>query len=211
MAIGPNSISKPIIRDPYNLLTAFDKQTAGTGGIQRISAARSARGRVEVSIEGILLPPLYRGSGTPKQGQIKAPSFNDIFVKKQNMADLWSRLPGLQLYQIAHLWGPGFGDEAAAGMMWAPRDMNLDTQNSGIEKFLRDYSRDAAHLGMGVFLKATAVSWDWQDNFADFLHFAEYEVSKIGDRVGHDSFAATLEAPAPGVPGEGTFKVERQE
>jgi hypothetical protein len=201
----------PAIRDPLNILTPFDRQTAQTGGIERMSAARSARGRFEVSVEGILLPSLYRGPGSPPLGQIKAPNFNSAFLKKQNANDLRSRWPAIDLYQMAHLWGPGFGDETPAGMMWAPQDINLDIQNSRVEAFLREYSEEAAHLGAGVHLKATAIAWDWQDNAADFLHFAEYEVSRLEGGAGYDSFSVTLEAPAPGIPGPGKFKVERQD
>lgn len=210
MATAPRPGSIPVVRDPLNVLTPFDRQTARTGGIQCISAARSARGRIEVTVEGILLPSLYRGTGKAPAGQIKAPGFNDKLRGKQNIADLQAWLPGIAHYQIAHLWGPGFGDETAAGMMWAPRAMNLETQNSGIEQFLREYSSDAGRIGTGVYLKATAVSWDWRDNAADLLHFAEYEVYKLGNGAGYDSFRATLEAPAPGIPGPGKFSVERK-
>lgn len=210
MAFKPKPGLIPTFRDPYNLLRDFDRQTARAGGIQRITAARSSRGRIEVSIEGLILPPLYRGHGLPQPGQIKAPEYNKMFVNLQNMADLNERVPGIGSCQLAHSWGPGFGDEAAAGMMWANQDVNLKTQPA-IERFLREYAEEAAHVGLGVWLKTTAVSWDWKDNFADFLHFAEYEVSKIGDRIGYDAFTATIEAPAPGVPGSGTFDVEKKE
>jgi len=210
LVIRPKPQSIPIIWDPHNILTPFDRQTAGTGGIKRISALRSVRGRIEVSIEGVLLPPLCRGTDIGSQGQTKAPRYNDLLRKKQNVKDLSAWLRGIEFYQIAHLWGPGFGDEAAAGMMWAPREMNLETQNSGIEQFLREYSSEAAQIGDSVYLKATAVSWDWKDNAADLLRFAEYEVSKLHNNAGYDSFSATLEAPAPGVRGAGSIKIEKQ-
>src|SRR5579859_1320885 len=192
----PNS--PPIVVDPYHILAPFDRQTAGAGGVQRISAARTPRGRVEITVEGIVLPPLHRGPGNPPEGRIRAPGYNDMLRKKQNIRDLQSWLPTIEHYQIAHLWGPGFGDEAAAGMMWAPKEMNLETQNSGVERFLREYANNAIRMGAGVYLEATAVSWDYKDNAADLLHFAEYKVRKLGNGAGYDSFHMTIEAPKPG-------------
>lgn len=199
MAIVSRPHQTLTIRDPLNILTPFDQQTAQTGGIQRISAARTPRGRYEISVEGILLPPLDRKS---------APNFNSSLLKKRDANDLRVRLPIIDLYQMAHLWGPGFGDETPAGMMWAPTEINLEIQ-ARIERFLRDYAEQAAHEGTSVRLKATAIAWDWKDNFADFLHIAEYEVGKLRGGAGYDAFTASVEAPMPGVPGKGKFNVER--
>ena len=81
---------------------------------------------VETVIEGRLLPGMNRDT---------APNYN--------AETLWATLrathPELQLgdWQAAHLWGPGFGDEAAAGMMLAPNDVNQIWQNQKVESFLR--------------------------------------------------------------------------
>lgn len=111
MALIPRLYQAPTIHDPLNILTPFDRQTARTGGIQRISAGRSGRGRFEVSVEGILQPALWRKPGPLPPGQVRAPNFNSVFLKKQNAHDLRSRWAAIDLYQMAHLWGPGFGDE----------------------------------------------------------------------------------------------------
>ncbi len=187
----------PTIRDPLNILTDFDKQTANTGGIRRISASRSPRGRFEVTVEGFLLPPLWRNSGQPPPGRVRAPNFNSAFLTKQNAKDLRARWPAIDQYQMAHLWGPGFGDETPAGMMWAPAQMNLDIQNSRIEEFVRQYYQKSIQIGAPVQLRASAVAWDWQDNAADFLRYAEYELGRGADG-GYEACVVCLEAPIPG-------------
>ena len=58
---------------------------------------------------------------------------------------------GLPDYQGAHLWGPGFGDEAAAEIMLAPRDVNLIWQSGRAEKFLREDLPDMAQAASRHF------------------------------------------------------------
>jgi len=59
------------------------------------------------------------------------------------------------LYHKAHLWGPGFGDEAAAGIMHAPAKFNLTYQNAGIEKIIRKLHKE----GYEVFVEASASAY----------------------------------------------------
>jgi Bacterial toxin 4 len=75
-------------------------------------------------------------------------------------ADLRALHPELKLtdWEAAHLWGPGFGDEAAAGMMLAPKDVNQVWQNRGVEKFLRELRGMAGDQGLIVRVRAVARS-----------------------------------------------------
>jgi Bacterial toxin 4 len=61
---------------------------------------------------------------------------------------------GLPDYEIAHLWGPGFGDEAFDGMMYAPREVNQVLQNLGIELRLRELQ--ALYRREGIIIELTA-------------------------------------------------------
>jgi hypothetical protein len=62
-------------------------------------------------------------------------------------------------WEWAHLWGPGFGDEAAAGIMLAPRGVNQIAQNRGIEGYMRELGKRARAARGDVRVKATATSW----------------------------------------------------
>jgi hypothetical protein len=78
------------------------------------------------------------------------PPVNDLGFA--NPAD-WERL---------HLWGPGFGDEAAAGMYAGPRLLNQELQNRGIEDLIRELGRQVApHRRAGYKLKVKARVETW--------------------------------------------------
>jgi hypothetical protein len=64
----------------------------------------------------------------------------------------------LKNYDLAHLWGPGFGDEALDGIMYAPAEVNRIWQNRGAEDFLRRLQRQARAQGGTIELTAQAVS-----------------------------------------------------
>jgi hypothetical protein len=131
-----------------------DLMTAGTGGIVSIEMNRSPTPGFgnETVISGSLLDRLPR-SGAVRPG--RAPSFNDSFPYRPGELGLGGR------FEIAHLWGPGFGDEAAAGMALAPRSLNQLWQNRGIEDLLRSFRDEGRAIGGGeVRLVATAREWD---------------------------------------------------
>lgn len=179
----PTSAAKkpPQIYDPHGMrpdLTNFDRRTAGAGGIDRISFLKDPEGRYAVKIEGELQPGLYRGEGKPPPGKIKAPDYNRssklITNKEAGLGPDWEN---------SHLWGPGFGDEAAAGIMKAPKDVNQWYQGRGAEQWMRDMRDLAAKGGGKVEVEATAIAWDlegsaWQPKAqVDFLRRAEYRVN----------------------------------
>jgi Domain of unknown function (DUF4157)/Bacterial toxin 4 len=111
-------------------------QTAGTGGIRRISRiVDPATGAATTTIEGRLLPKLPSRANLEKW--IGPPQ------------------PGMDR---AHLWGRIFGDEAAAGVLFAPEKVNGGIQLT-LEKTLEQLHDDVAAHGGEVHVKATNRSY----------------------------------------------------
>jgi hypothetical protein len=154
------------------LLADFDRRVANTGGIEQIRARRLAgeEGALSVTITGEVQPDTM--SRTPRPGQAKAPSFN---VALRRRLDLSERLRAAGLdpaeWHLMHLWGPGFGGEAAAGMMVGPRNVNVGLQSrryadaagriqrEGVEVFIADLARQVGRQRGQTRLKATATAW----------------------------------------------------
>src|SRR5512143_159590 len=120
----------------------LNRETARRGGIRRISVRRMQDGTPEYTIEGVLLAPIRPRSAAPNYNRMLSPG-SEI---------------GLPDYELAHLWGPGFGDEAWDGMMYAPRAVNQEWQNRGIEQRLRDLQTLAGPRGAGIELTAKAAA-----------------------------------------------------
>lgn len=120
--------------------------TAGAGGIRSIRAWTDADGALRYEIDGEVLAPLEQ-----------SPRFN----RRDNVLPPAADVGLPQCYQRAHLWGPGFGDEAAAGIFYAPRAMNLAWQNAGVEAFLRELRPIAAEQGAALMLRVAARSHPW--------------------------------------------------
>lgn len=116
----------------------LNRETARRGGIRRISVRRMADGTPEYEIQGVLLTPIRPRSA--------APNYNRMLSTGREI--------GLPDYELAHLWGPGFGDEAWDGMMYAPRVVNQEWQNRGIEERLRDLQTLAGPRGVTIELTA---------------------------------------------------------
>ncbi|MEM6548282.1 MAG: polymorphic toxin type 4 domain-containing protein [Pseudomonadota bacterium] len=160
---------------------------AGTGGIKQIRATRRDDGSMSVSITGEILPGrLHRGAGDPNPGQTVAPDFNTAGRSAQRpIGELGLNDPGR--WQRLHLWGPGFGDEAAAGMFLGPEEVNQEFQNRGIERVIRDLGRLAAPLrGEGYVITVTATAESWSlptptgfatDNNERLFKSAVYEIT----------------------------------
>lgn len=154
-AIGITADGAPIY--PGNLKLTME--TAGTGGIRSIvggSGGFASNGTIAVQITGELKEPIPRKD---------APNYNS---GKPTIKSLGPEVNGPENgglasagYEKAHLWGPGFGDEARDGIMLAPYDVNQIFQNDTMEETLRklqDQVRDQYGEDAKVLLTATATS-----------------------------------------------------
>ena len=131
-AVGQTADGSPIY--PGNL--ALTRETAGTGGIyvssiKGGSGGPASNGTIAVEMSGELKPPIPRKN---------APNYNSLGPTIKSLGPEVNGPPsGLSTagYEKAHLWGPGFGDEARDGIMLAPRDVNQVFQNQKMEEALR--------------------------------------------------------------------------
>lgn len=68
-------------------------------------------------------------------------------------------LPGVEVglagWERAHSQGPGTGVESAEGIVYAPREVNQEDQNRGVEKFIRELFKEKA---ADVDLRLTTVT-----------------------------------------------------
>lgn len=119
-----------------------DARTAGATGILRMSRHMTPAGEETVEIWGRVLDAL----ANPPQ---------------YNRRDVWRFLRekhGLLHYDAAHLWGPGFGDEAFAGIMLAPSGFNRIDQNTRYEDLIRVLGERARLAGGELRVRAVATS-----------------------------------------------------
>lgn len=176
-------------------------ETAGTGGISFIDEILSNPfNEDEVVVAGRLLKGMDRKNDAPNYNRQK----------------VWSRLRKehselkLDTWEAAHLSGPGWGDEAAAGMMLAPEEVNQVWQNQKAEEFLRDLRDIAADKGLEVHYKAVARSQErtFAGGLGDaLLQSVEYEfnLSAPGESV---QFTTAGRVRLPGTPfGKISFSV----
>lgn len=202
----PGSHTRPIrrIRAPEIILKTqytgeyreLDTRTAGKGGIRRIMAfiktTPRERGERVVKIEGFILSAISQR--LPFRSLRRA-----------------SKIKGLPSdYQRLHLWGPGFGDEAAAGIMYGPRELNLSIQ-SRIESTLRDLHTKREK----VYLTATATSYkkDPRIRLSNtnelVLKSLEYKIEVISQGSKKHVFSVFVDVSTPGSGGKLDIKVER--
>lgn len=202
---GPKAGPAPLGPDTKGV-SGYDAQTMQRGGVEKITKFEpDAFGARTVEIDGKLLEPVKDRKTNPN-----VPNYNGDQVWK----DLKSEL-GLKNYEAAHLWGPGFGDEAAAGMMLAPRQVNQFWQNQGAEAFLRRLGDQAREAGGQVRVTAKATSHGRDVRGGDALlaqvtyRFTvvdrsgkPVETKEVGFSVGppphgrvHDRFARTILRP----------------
>ncbi|GAB2686951.1 polymorphic toxin type 4 domain-containing protein [Nocardia thraciensis] len=150
-----------------------DARTANTGVIRSILYNLTRDNRVEVAIIGRLHPSLIR------QGPLAS-------ARNFNTESLWARLRAehsVPDWQAAHLWGPRWGDEAAAGIMLAPEQVNQIWQNRGVERFLDELRNEAVRRGGEIELRAVATSHVRTlegGSGSSFLSHAQYEFSIVG-------------------------------
>ncbi len=128
-------------------------ETAGTGGVVAVSESPvSPAGVRNVALRGELLPRLVRAT---------APNYNALMPAISSLASPHRHF--VQGYEWAHAWGPGFGDEARAGLMLASGEVNRYLQSHGrvygIEGYLRRLSDGVRGRGGRVLLEVTAISY----------------------------------------------------
>ncbi|MEU9738887.1 polymorphic toxin type 4 domain-containing protein, partial [Micromonospora chersina] len=128
------------------------RETAGTGGISRIERSVDSDGVARTVIEGRLLPTILR---------------QDL--------EKWIG-PSQPNMDRTHLWGPIFGDEAAAGVLYAPAGFNRGVQLT-LEKTLAQLQQDAAASGAVVWLKAENASYPRSVMNGRALASVTYEIS----------------------------------
>ena len=117
-------------------------------------------------------------------------------------------------YEAAHLWGPGFGDEAAAGMMWAPTDVNQMMQNRFAEKFARQLYTEAAAAGGTVRMTASAVPFEREvllqnglPGRGEFLEHAQYKITITRPNLPPEEVLITVKADLPGPHASGSIEL----
>jgi hypothetical protein len=182
---GPKLVSRTV---------RLSGDTAGTGGIKKIAAERSRDGTLSVTISGELMPPLKRNApGTPTFNR-ELPTGGAI---------------DLPNHEVAHLWGPGFGDEARDGMMYAPREVNQAFQNHGIESRLRELETIARDSGAKIEVTARAESYPrdaWRGH--EMLQHAAYSFqARLPDGTVKQIGEVDIWVPRPGTSGSVTVDV----
>jgi hypothetical protein len=158
----------PLPPREVNVLDPENARTAGRGGIDRITESKLDDGAIQVEMEGRLIEP-------PGRRSTWAPNYNNEPVWRK-----WRDWFGFRDWQAAHLWGPGFGDEAAAGIMLAPSEVNQYWQNRAIETILRDLRDTASMTGQEVRLVARATSHPPNAGGLRTLKDVSYEFTLVG-------------------------------
>lgn len=182
-AATPNRSRVPLIKVSWKA----SNRTAGTGGIKKISGARNPDGSLRVRITGVLKESI------PRQ------NFNQELPTGRDI--------GLPDYEVSHLWGSGFGDEAFDGMMYAPREVNRIFQNAGIESRLRELQGLAARNNATIQVTAQAESHPLEDGH-DLLRQASYRFEvRLPTGTTHTIGEVDIWVPAPGAAGKVTVEV----
>jgi hypothetical protein len=181
----PKILSKKVI---------LSGDTAGTGGIRQIWAHRNSDGSLTIKIDGELKPPLIRHDP-------RTPNFNEEGIPSSDI--------GLPDYERSHLWGPGFGDEARDGIMYAPRKVNQELLNRGIEGRLRELQKIAENEGKTIELIATAESYPlktWRGH--EILKEVKYEFQvRFPDGKSLKIGRVEINVPPPGSSAKHEIKV----
>ncbi len=160
------------IRGDASQLTDFERRTAftegrvPTPGVQRITIRRTPGGIYGVSLEGVVRPP-------PGGRLANFNSRRSFLFSPREVG-----LPNPHQWQQLHLWGPGFGDEAAAGLWLGPRSVNLRWQNDRIESMIRQASQltNSRNGTLQLLARAEAQEFASPVGLVPFLRTAEYDL-----------------------------------
>ena len=138
----------------------------------------------------------------------------DVGGRSPKYADFNRLLPrgseiGFADYEIAHVWGPGFGDEAMDGLMYAPREVNQRFQNEFVESRLRELHAMASKAGATVEVTAAAESWPLKIGGGHtMLKEVSYDFQiRLADGTMLRAGRVELHVPAPGATGKVTMDV----
>jgi hypothetical protein len=189
-----------------------ERRTAGTGGIERVETYINRSGEFTAKITGRLLEPIPRAIApnynrkSPNVRQRNLfPHLRDSFCEHMTFTEAASLAEELTYkYEAAHLWGPGFGDEAAAGIMWAHINFNQQIQNRLLEKIARDWHKQAAKRGYVIRVEAVGVAYSRHElaklkipGQLKFLNHVQYKFI-ISDPAGDErSYLFLAEAGPP--------------
>lgn len=136
--------------------------TRGTGGIKESRALEMPDRSVQFELGGDVLPSISPIRTTQRYPDLRhtRQDFSHRLepAKSRHYGGTPLRDADGKSYQRAHLWGHGFGDEARAGLMYAPAEVNQLLQSRGVERFLREQANLAAEKGGQVRLVAKARS-----------------------------------------------------
>jgi hypothetical protein len=148
-------------------------------------------------VEGEICPGLIQRNSDKalRDGQSYTPNFNynpdrDFLPPIRDLATRIEDVPGNLTdpgrWQRLHLFGPGWGDETAVGMLLGPKEVNQKLQARGIEGKILTMGRLVAdHRDRGYRLTTKARARAWGDptpeglsleNGERFLHAVDYEI-----------------------------------
>jgi hypothetical protein len=136
----------------------LDVRTAGRGLIDSITGRPITGGARSVTITGRLGPKVPQRAG------------------------LEDTLPLRTGSERAHLWGRLFGDEAAAGVMYAAPGFNKSWQVRA-ENTIANFADRAARAGNVARLEATVVSMPGTANELDHVVYTVWETAPAGTFV----------------------------
>ncbi|HET9976054.1 MAG TPA: DUF4157 domain-containing protein [Burkholderiaceae bacterium] len=148
---------RAVVNPPLVWRLPLPGETAGTGGIGAVAVDVGPGGEVTAGVRGELRP------GIPRRGsEASLPLASDL------PDSAFSYLRG---YRRAHVYGPGFGDETAIGLMYASEQVNNELQSRGSKFGIEGYARRVRE-----------------------------RVTALGGRVAVEVVATSFRDPPPGVP-----------
>lgn len=190
--------------------TDFDKQVYGPPELLKrfsVSKRKSSDDSITTTIAGPVGPSLKRKECPNFNGQknnlfrAEEIEIDPTFLKKHGVdptdSDKLLKEYGIKKtaqgklvldsdqWDYLHGWGPGFGAEFAAGMTLGRKSFNLELQNEGIEKYIRNKVK----LGESVDLEITTNSWPIQGalsqkaEFIKEIHYRIKSTTQEGNKV----------------------------
>jgi hypothetical protein len=167
----PTGAARARFKAPSGGRYVLDRRVSNSGGIESVEVEITGRNQVQVTIDGEIKP------------QIDRMGFEDKLPSPGQIDDL----RGLD-YDRAHLWGRQFGDEAAEGVMYAPKKFNTGLQKT-LEAQIRELRR-GLRPGERLVLRARATSYPRTQYGGATLNKVEYDFAFVDaagtarDRVG---------------------------